>query len=257
MKLLLSYGADPNLSDLDDPESTPLSVAAELGMGELVCLFIDNGANVHQRGVIGKICAYCNMEALQCALGLRVDLDTLDSEGVSLLYHAAENEDVRVLKYLLQARHLARQINDPCRGITPLLTAIIAERSDNIMVLLEYGADVTILHPTTFQSVLHLACIISLTFKSVNALVQAGANLSLEDNNGFRPLHGAVIEGRIEVVRAILQSGKPFDIAARDVDGCTALHYAMQVVTWDINPRRQDSAKLLLAAGAPLRVKDN
>jgi ankyrin repeat protein len=257
MKLLLSYGADPNLSDLDDPESTPLSVAAELGMSELVCLLIDKGANVHQRGVLGKICTYCNMEALQCAVDLGVDLDTLDSEGVSLLYHAAENEDVRVLRYLLQACPLAHQINDRYRGITPLLMAITAERSDNIMVLLEYGADVTILHPTTFQSVLHLACTISLTFESVNALVQAGANIGLEDNNGLRPLHRAVIEGRIEVVRAILQSGKSFDIAARDVDGCTALHYAMQVVTWDTNPRRRDTAKLLLAAGAPLRVKDN
>ncbi|GAM42072.1 F-box domain and ankyrin repeat protein [Talaromyces pinophilus] len=234
MKLLLSYGADPNLSDLDDPESTPLSVAAELGMSELVCLLIDKGANVHQRGVLGKICAYCNMEALQCAVDLGVDLDTLDSEGVSLLYHAAENEDVRVLKYLLQACHLTHQINDPYRGITPLLMAITAERSDNIMVLLDYGADVTILHPTTLQSVLHLACTVSLTFESVKALVQAGANIGLEDHNGLRPLHRAVIE-----------------------DGCTALHYAMQVVTWDTNPRRRDTAKLLLAAGAPLRVKDN
>lgn len=36
MKLLLSYGADPNLSDVDDPDTTPLSLAAALGMSQLV-----------------------------------------------------------------------------------------------------------------------------------------------------------------------------------------------------------------------------
>lgn len=89
----------------------------------------------------------------------------------------------------------------------------------------------------------------------MNALIQNGADLILEDNLGLRPLHQAVAEGRIDMVRAILQSGKPFDIAARDEFGQTALHHTL--VTWEPKPRRRDSIKLLLAAGAPLRVKDN
>lgn len=255
MKLLLSYGADPNLSDVDDRGSTPLSLAAELGMSELVCLLIDKGANVHQRGVLGKICAYCNMEALRRVVDLGVDLDTLFPEGGSPVYRAAENEDVRVIKYLLQAHHLVHQINDPgFSGSTPLLMAITAGRSDNIIVLVEYGADVKVLHPWTSQSVLHFACTVSLTFESVNALVQAGANLNLEDNIDLRPLHYAVREGRIEIVRAILQSGRPFDIAARTIDGFTALHYA--IMAWYTQPHKRNTIKLLLAAGAPLRVKD-
>lgn len=158
VKLLLSYGADPKLSDVDDPESTPLSLAAELGMSELVCLLIDKGANVHQRGVLANICANCNMEALQRAVDRDVDLNTFDSERVSLLYHAAMNEDVRVIKYLLRPGRLARQVNYPYRNRTPLIRAITAERSDNIIVLLEHGADVKFVHPRTLQSVLHLAC---------------------------------------------------------------------------------------------------
>ena len=254
IELLLSYGADPNLSDVDDPNATPLALATESGMSPHVCLLIKNGANVNQRGVLGKICSSCNMQAMQCAIDAGALLDTLQSEGVSLLYLAAENEDVEILKCLLKAG-LASQVNEVYRGRTPLIRAIEAENHHNVLLLLEHGADPNALHPTTNQSALQLACEFMLPSTSVNALIQAGGDLNHEDTFGLRALHIAVIKGQVGTVRVILESGKPFDIAARDLDGHTALQYAMMPVGFKNSTR--EIIQMLLIAGARARTEDD
>ncbi|EED21796.1 F-box domain and ankyrin repeat protein [Talaromyces stipitatus ATCC 10500] len=255
IKLLLSYGADPSLSDVDDPDTTPLSLAAELGMNELVCLLINSGANVRQKGVLGKVCAYCDLEVLQFALDVGGDINDVDSGGSTLLYHAAKNKDVEVIKYLLQAG-LANQINTPNRkGKTPLLKAIMADKSDNVVVLAEHGADVNIVHPSTFLPALHIACGHWMSFVAVSALIDAGADLNREAAFGSRPLHAAM-RGKVETVRAILQSGKPFDIAARNsILGNTALHCAIDP-PWRPKSWRRDVVRMLLAAGAPKEAEN-
>lgn len=82
-------------------------------------------------------------------MDLSVDMDTLDSEEPTLFHHAAKKEDVEVIKYILQTG-LANQLNASNRGKIPLLKAITAENSDNVIVLVEHGADVNILHSRTF-----------------------------------------------------------------------------------------------------------
>lgn len=247
MELLLSYGADPNLSDLDEPETTPLVLAAESGMSQHVCLLINNGANVNQRGVLGKICIYCSMQALQCAIDAGAAIDTLQSEGVSLLYRAAQNEDVAIIRYLLQAG-LASQVNELHLGKTPLIKAIEAGNLQNVLALLEHGADPNLLHPMSRQTALQLACEFMFPPAAVSALIQAGADLNNEDAFGLRALHIAVIKGNVETVRTILDSGKPFDIAARDMDGYTAMQYA--IMPWGFGDSTRDIIRMLLAAGA-------
>ncbi|RAO72433.1 uncharacterized protein BHQ10_008445 [Talaromyces amestolkiae] len=254
IELLLSYGADPSLSDVDDPNTTPLALATESGMSPHVCLLIKNGAYVNQRGVLGKICSSCNMQALQCAIDAGAMLDTLRSEGVSLLYLAAENEDVEILEYLLKAG-LGSQVNEVHRGRTPLIRAIETENEHNVLSLLEHGADPNALHPTTNQSALQLACEFMLPSTSVNALIQAGADINHEDTFGLRALHVAVIKGQAGTVRAILESGKPFDITARDLDGHTALEYAMMPVGFRDSTR--EIIQMLLIAEARARIEDD
>jgi ankyrin repeat protein len=249
INLLLFYGADPSLSDIGDPDTTPLSLATELGMNELVCLLINSGANVRQKRVLGKICAYCSLEVLQLALDMGGDINEVDSEDSNLLYHAARNKDLEIIEYLLQAG-FADIINAPNRkGKTPLLKAITADKPDNVVVLVEHGADVNVVHPRRLLPALHLACAHGMSFAAVSALIAAGADLNRDADFGDLPLHAAVC-GRAETVRAIIQSGKPFDIAAREtMFGDTALHYAVER-PWG-NPASNCVVRMLLAAGAP------
>uniref|UniRef100_A0A1I8HF77 ANK_REP_REGION domain-containing protein n=1 Tax=Macrostomum lignano TaxID=282301 RepID=A0A1I8HF77_9PLAT len=126
-------------------------------------------------------------------------------------------------------------------------------------LLLEFGADVlkqekdgvSALHQPARNGSLELC----------ELLLSSGANVDTTDNNGLTPVMVASIEGRLPILKRLLQhsteknekargsqAGKMLLLELRDNDGSTALHHATQ--------NRQILAHLL-EAGANANAKRN
>ncbi|XP_058423816.1 60 kDa lysophospholipase isoform X6 [Diceros bicornis minor] len=83
--------------------------------------------------------------------------------------------------------------------------------------------------------------------EALQALVELGSDLSLENFNGQTPLHAAARGGHAGVVTMLLQSG--VDVSARDEDGLSPLLLA-------VRGRHQGVIGLLRAAGARLSPQE-
>ena len=57
----------------------------------------------------------------------------------------------------------------------------------------------------------------------MRALIEKGADVNTENNNGETPLHVSATNGHLEVVRALLEKGA--DVNAKEDNGWTPLHY--------------------------------
>lgn len=77
---------------------------------------------------------------------------------------------------------------------------------------------------------LHIARERLLSFKAVNTLIQAGADLNQEVNYGLRPLHVSAIGDEVETVRAILQTSHSTSPLATYMgqQPCIFYHHAME-----------------------------
>ncbi len=82
----------------------------------------------------------------------------------------------------------------------------------------------------------------------VRMLIDAGANVNVQTNYGKTPLHWAAWNGRVEVVRMLIGAGA--DVNLKDNDGWTPLHVAAGY-------GRVEIARMLIDAKADLNVQDN
>jgi len=83
--------------------------------------------------------------------------------------------------------------------------------------------------------------------ESIAKLLDAGANLEAQDENGFIPLHVAAMYGNPEAVAALLDAGA--NIEARNLGDRTPLHRA----GWGGSP---ENVMVLLDAGADPNARD-
>ncbi|KFD65199.1 hypothetical protein M514_06577 [Trichuris suis] len=152
---------------------------------------------------------------------------------------------------LVREIHLAAITNDPARlelailhgadvnqpwedanfglakqGLTALTQAIALNYVHIVQMLLEAGADVTLLDESG-SSYLHKAAVLGRA-EVITLLVHAGADLTCCDSQGNTPLHcvckHGFVHNNVRAVRALLQLGS--DPNVRNNDGMTPLHYA-------------------------------
>ena len=110
------------------------------------------------------------------------------------------------------------------KGRTPLMLAAAKGYSRVVKVLLNKGADVSIVDDDGYTALLvsakcgHLAV--------TKLLLKAGADLEATTSNGFTLLHMAVGNGHLEVLRELLKTDA--DLEATTSNGFTPLHLAAQ-----------------------------
>lgn len=131
-------------------------------------------------------------------------------------------------------------LNKEISADTPLLTALSAPRDEMIAPLLQAGALVELRRVKDGATALHLAAGRRSPVPAV-ALLQAGADATLLNDEGQSALHAAAADGRVEVLQAMLDHGVDADTLNRD--GHTALHTA-------VIKKQIECVKVLLAAGA-------
>ncbi len=189
VRVLVRSGAPVNFYN---PQGlTPLALAAQAGLGEIVKLLLDHGARANQR----------------------------DQSGKPALVHATESGSESAVRYLLEADA------DPNGGLpngsTPLLIAAQAGSDTIVDLLLSAGAT-----PHAYRNTGHTALMVAARSGSVGIvklLLDYGSRVHDRDFDEKTALIHAVESRSSDTVRVLLKAGANPD--ARTLKGRTALMY--------------------------------
>jgi ankyrin repeat protein len=228
-RLLLKYGADPNLSAGPESES-PLALAASENKVDLVEVFVQNGG----------------------------DANSIMGNGNTALIRAiTQTVSTQLVEHLLNSSGDANVKND--EGTTALFQAIQANRVDLLTILLDHGADPNLpgpkhpLWPATYKpkvlqlllsrgadckktpGIMELAASLK-RLESISILIQAGVSPNVRKDGVYTPLCSAIRDNSADIVSYLLEHGADPNLKASEYPAwkCIThhrLHFLPQLVT--------------------------
>lgn len=268
----LEQGLDVNRIETDG--TTLLMRAIHNRNTDLARLLIESGADIsltNRYGMAPLILAVRrnNLEITTLLLAYGADANTLSVEGESVLMSASKTGNVELIKILLagNAEHYSPNgeliltskadpnIIEGWKGQTAIMWAAAYGHAETIRLLIEAGADIDqpsfvvnvapvardwlqggfvyTAIPKGRMTALHFAAREG-KLESIRALIEAGADLNLVDDDKSSALILAIFNGHLDVAGALLDAGADPDISDRW--GRTALFVATDLNTLDANP---------------------
>lgn len=189
------------------------------------------------------------VEALLKA-GARVDLQDCDGNTpLHTLFDANYRKSSIKIAELLIA-HKANLYTPNNKGETPFHIAI-PQISEFYTPLLEYLDNINIQNPKTGETLLHVISkkpYIKMQ-KTLDALIQKGADTAIADEQGNLPLHYAVKYKNLAFIEKLLAPNKEQTINKRNNAGQTPLFFAMESNNMNI-------IKFLITQGASIDARD-
>ncbi|CAN0560541.1 unnamed protein product [Ectocarpus sp. 12 AP-2014] len=137
------------------------------------------------------------------------------------LHNAADNDLIAEVLALLRGGFVDIDQGDP-HGWTPLMFATAQGHSRTVRVLLDVGADASMVGENGATALIIAAQRGHL--EAAEMLAEAGAYLEAVTPQGFTPLHLAAFEGYPDVMRALIAAGAEVD--SRMPNGTTPLYTA-------------------------------
>lgn len=170
-----------------------------------------------------------------------------NEDGRSLLHVASASGHARIVSLLADGADPAETGVNACdeEGWTPLISAVSSGRGAAVEALLRAGADVSIRNQGG-RTALHYAASKGRS-KIAQILILHGAKINVKDKVGCTPLHRAASAGHADVCEVLLEEGANID--ATDATGQTPL---MHAVICD----NQQVALLLVRHGADVDAQD-
>ncbi|MCG8340757.1 MAG: ankyrin repeat domain-containing protein, partial [Cytophagales bacterium] len=285
VQMLLAKGAVVDARD--SKEQTPLHCAAAGGHAEIVQMLLDKGADhtaedangktplalTDDRDVIKKLIDLQDsngktvlMKAIEegrreealALIAKGADVNLVDKGGKTALHRAVEKNDREIVNKILGRKGVDTSARDS-EGKTPLLVGI--ERSvqrgiiDALIDKRNPAGDPPLIDAIKNGSV-----------EEVEALINAGASLSLTGNDANTPLLHAVkkpiedIAVALAIAKAILEKSQT-TVNQGDAKGKTPLSYALEMKrnasTAEEEAQAMELVNLLLANGADVNAKDD
>ncbi|GLG98374.1 Poly [ADP-ribose] polymerase tankyrase, partial [Gryllus bimaculatus] len=228
-RLLLENNA--NVEQKDAEGRSPLHLAMLRGDAEIVQVLLEHGANpqhlndTREASLCFFIQSYCldTSNIIHHMLEAGDDPNGLDEKGNAPLHHAARKGKLDEVNLILQYNANIEQKD--AKGRTPLHLAIKYRHPDLITLFLDYGANPLELDNDQ-QEPLNYVLMSDICVNGLEErLLNVGANPNRIDIHGMSPLHHAMRQRQIEVVRLMLKHNAKVNL--KDSEGCTALHYAM------------------------------
>lgn len=171
-----------NLDERNDPGDTALAVAAYFGQIEITRLLLDSGADVN-------------------SIGTEYGYTPLHHGSSAPLFDVSPLEVVQLL--VQHGADVTKASQGTMNGQrTPLHLATYHENQDVLHFLLEKGARV---NARDKEGLTALNSIFGENTEIARLLLEHGADPDLEDNNGQAPLQKAAANGRVEMVKLLLQ----------------------------------------------------
>ena len=233
IKVLLRHGADVDAKNCDG--DTPLYRAAMRASSHAVKLLLEAGADPAQYEDDEYPLAFCaTSDRSGDCLSMLLEHPNFDyaardsSDGESSLHRSAASGSHTLVRLLLDHdRSHGHRLLDMrnAEGQTPLHLAVINGHVEVMRLLLAEGADPSV-QDANGRTILHEMAR-SRELATVKELLQIEAVRSLLNvlnTQGHTPLHLAVINGHVKVMRLLLAEGA--DPTVRDLGGRTVLHWA-------------------------------
>ncbi|MBD0392011.1 ankyrin repeat domain-containing protein [Wolbachia endosymbiont of Pentalonia nigronervosa] len=276
VEILLNNNAEIN-AKTTDKGLTPLHVAAQNGHLDVVNALLDKGADFNaktiDKGLTPLHSATLNgyLDVVKALLDKGADFNAKAKDGWTSLHVAAQNGHLDVVKALLDkgADFNAKNKDD----FTPLHSAAENGHLDVVKALLDKGADFNA-KATDDWTPLHYAA------KNghsgiVQLLLEKGAHYNVKDSKGRSPLYLAKSDDIKKLLSLIdnlfiqVKEGDPQNVEdyikkgvvvnAKDKDGWTSLHYAVQnnrneVVGVLLNNKADVNAKTTDKGNTPLHI---
>ena len=260
IRLLLEAGADVNEGeeDFDPPLYTAVNCESPL---RIVQCLLDHGAsasavNSDKQTPIHIAVKVATKEIVGLLLKCVSDTSTVnmqDLDGRTALHYAIMCDDNDEIVALLLDADASVSITD-CYNQTPLHWAAGNGSETSIRLLLRHFKQTSDLDIQTKlgRTALHYALENPAAESIVTLLLEAGASVSIVDEDNETPLHGAAWKGDVNSMRLLLDHVKQkSDVDIQNVNGSTALHF----VLW-YRDANYELMTLLLEAGASVSIRN-
>ncbi|GAB6018955.1 Ankyrin repeat and death domain-containing protein 1A [Chamberlinius hualienensis] len=215
-----------DLDCLDKNNQTALHIAIEQGLSKAADMLIQNGCQLtiqdkYNQTPLHLAVKQGKQEMVEKLLKLIVDVNDIDVDGNTALHLAVERGDVVIAALLLNHKADINKIVTK-KAWTPLHYASHLGHTGVTQLLLEYGAQVEA-QDQNGNSPLHLAVACNHE-DSVKLLISKHAPINSTNNRKQTPLHIASDKGHSNLVEILLVAGA--DVTARDKNGRMPLSIA-------------------------------
>ena len=270
VRALLDHGASPNMET--EKGDTALHFVSggtydseKHGVG-IARLLLEHGVDVHvQNKILNNalhIAAFFGrLQVAQVLLDHGVNVDTENGQGETALHsvsrggYNSQEKGANTARLLLE-----RGVDVNARrkdGWTPLHLAAYKGRVKVVQALLDHGANVT-LETEEGETALHT--ISRSEFNSqeqgigtAQLLLERGVEVNSQRKDGWTPLHWAACRGRVEVVQALLDHGANVKLETKDCQ--TALHVVSRG-EYSSQEQGVSIARLLLERGVDVNARE-
>jgi ankyrin repeat protein len=248
IKLLMYANVDPN--EKNDEGFTPLVLAAEKVLPEVIRLMLQHGAKVNmpsKYNVTPLIAAAAanRLAVVKLLLEYGADPNMKDDFAMTALMHAVKNKNHTVVSALTEVMHKSGIDAADKDNISPALYAAKNNDIQTLSILAKTGADLNV-KDELGKTPLILATGMG-NISLVRDLLAAGANTENKDNAGRTALMHAV-QGGYAAITALLISNKA-DIETTDLIASTPLILAAK-------EKNNKITADLVKAGADVNAQD-
>ncbi|WP_300370244.1 ankyrin repeat domain-containing protein [Brachyspira sp.] len=282
VKILLDK--DPTtINDVDNRGNTPLHWATMKDKPETVKLLMENGADIEAKDADGwtplhYAAAFSSLQTVQILVDLGADKESKTKDGNNPIYYARRDD---VKKYLAGNNNIEREDNTAVaennenknnEENTEVAEETsdnnnVEETSDNNVEELEQNGEIYVENNenqtnNTELDVKQLEMLVAIKNNDIialNTLVKEGVNPNFIDENGYSPLHLAVIKNSLDSVEILL--------TYKDINKEVKLPYKATLNNWYLGGAtplitaaytgNADIVYALINAGCDIRARDD
>ena len=192
---------------------SPVNLAAVLGNSEMFNVLINLGSDLLSGDNEGS-CAIHNaafnghLNIVSRCLEKGIDVNLKDSFDVTPLHFAAFGGHSELIRFLLSKGANVNAVAS--HGATPLKNSLMRRSVESALILLDANPDINIFDRQSGYKPIHYASALDL-LPIIDRLIQMGANLNENSEEGCSPLLAAVRNSRIEATRHLIELGADID----------------------------------------------
>lgn len=268
INILLDVDAS-NINDVDNRGNTPLHWASMKDRADTVSLLIENGADIEAKDIdnwtaLHYSAAFASLQTVEALVDNGADKNSLTKDG-NIPVNYAKDETI---KTYLSGGKIGREDTEEVVEEETKETAENTETSETITEdelnnELDTTQNGSIVDPTVVdldpKQLELLIAVKNNDIIAVNALLKENVNPNFVDEEGYSPLHRAVLNNNLDVVNVLL--------SYKDIDTEIKLPYEASVDDWYLGGAtpllvasytgNADIVNALIEAGSDIRAKDD